>query len=126
MKRTAALIGSSLALLAVGVSQPAHASVWCTATISQLVLEPGGAVAVVFTDTSTNTAWGGWWCSVTGSTNGNNGLGAYTVTSDTCRALYSTLLTARMANRPVSILYYGSPTTCATVPNGQLPGQMQL
>lgn len=119
-------LATCLALVGLAASEPASAAVWCPGTVYEVILEPGGGMGAVFTD-ATNAQWGGWMCNVTGTVNVDLGLGStQPMTSDTCRAIYSTLLTARASNKTVKALYYGSVTSCTAIPAGQIPGEIHL
>lgn len=123
MKKVSASIGAALAILGLAAAQPARANVWCTGTVVNVIWNPDGSVGVDFVDAS-NVHWGGWWCNVTGTVNADVGSYTQPITSDNCRALYSSLLTAHAANRSVTMLFYGTPATCATVAPGQMPGRI--
>lgn len=103
---------SAVALLAsLGLAGTAHADVFCQFSLSSINVTPDGWLNVAFT---TPTYGKGWWlCSVGGSTAVNDGYTAKTINSDTCKAIFSQLLTLKMSSRPIILQFHG-PADCGS------------
>jgi len=97
--------------LAAMLATPAHADITCDFTIPILSLSPDGWVYITLSSGGSTHNW--WFCPVSGSTVVNDGYSnSRTITSDSCKAIYSELLTAKAANKQIRFNYHG-PTDCS-------------
>lgn len=119
MKR---LIRAFTALSALAVSSTAFADVGCPFQIGTLSTTPDGWISVAL---NSGTYWKSWWlCPTSGSTTVNDGYATRTVSSDSCKTIFTQLVTAKATGRRIYFNFHG-PADCAS---GNLPadGSMTL
>jgi len=112
---------ATVALLGLITPTAADADVACALTISNLWITPYGWINVGLSGNGLDIGW--WLCPVSGSTSINDGNTTKTVSSDSCRAIWSQLLTLKAAGKPLNLMFHG-PTDCtaASLPaNGTQP-----
>lgn len=90
---------------------PAHADVACTFAITNISLIGSGWVGLSLNAGSVSKTW--WICPVSGSTVTNDGYGTLTVSADTCRGIYSQLLTLKVSGKPLMLIFHG-PADCSS------------
>lgn len=108
MKKLASLLG---VLAALAFPASAYADVTCDFSISALWVTPDGWVNVAVNTADFGKGW--WICPVSGSTSVNDGYATRTVTSDSCKAIYSMLLTQKSSGRPIKLQFHG-PASCTS------------
>lgn len=107
MRRLFELATACAALLSA--ASPAAADVFCSYKVDHLWLTSDGWINVSFTSDLGNKSW--WLCQQGSSTSANDGYGTKTVTSETCAAVYSQLLSARLSDRQIIFQFHG-PSDC--------------
>jgi hypothetical protein len=110
---------SAVCMAALALPTVAHAAtqIVCTAKISEVVIQPGGSVIVNFVGVGTPAL-----CNINQNTPIDMQIanGATAITPDVCKALLSTLITAKatQANFTMVINYAGqAPASCASLPS---------
>ena len=88
----------------------ANADVFCSFTISSLWVTPDGWVNLALGGSGYGKNW--WLCPVSGSIAVNDGYGSKTITSDTCKTIYSQILTQKITGHPLKIQFHG-PADCS-------------
>jgi hypothetical protein len=98
----------------------AYADTACSFTISGVAIGPDGTVAATFANETSSHYW--VLCSVTSTWSVSTAAGSTTnITSESCKALYSMLLTVRASNRSIT-LNWNSIADCSTgLPAGGVP-----
>jgi len=100
---------AGFALLGLATPTVANADIVCALTVSNLWITPDGWINVALSGTGFDKGW--WLCPVSGSTSINDGYGAKTITSDSCKAIWSQLLTLKAAGKPINLMFHG-PVDC--------------
>lgn len=114
MRRLFELATACAALLSA--ASPAAADVFCSYKVDHLWVTSEGWINVSFTSDLGNKNW--WLCQLGTNTSVNDGYGNRTVNPDTCSAVYSQLLSARLSDRSVMFQFHG-PSDCNA---SSLPG----
>ena len=114
-KRIFAILSGLVATL---TAQAAQANVVvCTFNVNAVSIDTWGSLLLELQQNGTSPInW--WFCNMAVGVAANNGYGDLTIVPQTCPALYTQFVTARMAGRPISLEFYG-PTSCAP---SALPG----
>ena len=102
MRNDIQLLISAWLLASAVFSSSAHATYTCAGPVSGVQISPGGVL-------SASSYAGLSWvhlCSVEAATNG--------VSADTCKAIYSMLLTAQATGKSVRLWFNDDPNTCAS------------
>lgn len=105
------LLASLTAAPFLFASTAAYADVVCPFTINALWITPDGWVNVALNTSSYGKSW--WICSTGGSTTVNDGYSSKTITSDSCKAIWSDFLSLKAANKPISLQFHG-PADCSS------------
>ncbi len=92
-------------------STAAHADVYCSFTINTLFMTPDGWINSSLGGNGYSKGW--WICPVSGSTTINDGYQSRTVTSDSCKALWSQFLSLKAAEKPIVLQFHG-PADCSS------------
>jgi len=104
------LAATALGLLAA--APEAKADVACAFNVNSVWIDSAGTIVTTLTSVAAPNFQVTWWyCNVGGSNAVNNGNGPVTVSSDACKGLFSTFLTARASGRPMTFQFHG-PANC--------------
>jgi hypothetical protein len=114
MNTTKKFLALAVAAFALTTADVAQADVTCPFVVATLGLTPDGWFSGSFYDGTTSK--NRYVCNVAGSTSVNDGYSSKTITSDTCKALYSQMLTFKMSNKQPVLGFHG-PTDCSTALN---------
>lgn len=117
MRKLHQIVGSALAIAALAFATPASADIACQFSISNLGFDGAGDVQGTFVNQGVSYYW--VLCSTQGSVTTYSGYGATTWSSGACSALFSQLLTARVAGIQVWFVFH---TVTACTAAGGLPG----
>jgi hypothetical protein len=89
----------------------ASADIVCSFTIGNLWVAPNGWVSVQL---NKDGDWKSWWiCPVSGSTTINDGYSSQVMTSDSCKTIYSLMLTLKASGKPLNLGFHG-PADCSS------------
>jgi hypothetical protein len=109
MRKFRKSVAIALSAMALAITNQARADVGCAFTITALAMTGDSGVNVSLTNNG-NYFW--WYvCSMTGSITVNTGYGTPAITSESCKALWSQLLTARASGRQITLWFHG-PNDC--------------
>jgi hypothetical protein len=112
LKFRKSLAHAAMALGLFGAASEARADVACPFNISAVWIDSAGNIVTTLNSVAASSYQVTWWyCNVGGSTSVNNGYGPVTVSSDACKGLFSTLLTARSSGRSMTFWFHG-PANC--------------
>lgn len=109
MKRSLKLI---TAVSALSMSSAALADVVCPFQVGTLSVTGDGWISVSF---NSGAYWKNWWlCPTSGSTTVNDGYSASrVVSSDSCKTIYTQLVTAKATGRRIHLFFHG-PADCTS------------
>jgi hypothetical protein len=109
MKR---LIKTFAAFSALAISSASLADVICPFQVGTLSTTPDGWISISL---NSGTYWKNWWlCPTSGSTTVNDGYSASrVVSSDSCKTIYTQLVTAKATGRRIYFFFHG-PADCAS------------
>jgi hypothetical protein len=115
MKKTMKIAAALAAFAGVVAAQPASAAA-CTFSIHSLYISPDGYVTGYFTSPTVNTSLS--VCNINGGTPVRtiapaSGTPNVTITSDSCKATYSMMLTAKAGNK--QLLWYIDVPSCSAI-----------
>lgn len=106
MKR---LIRAIAAISALTMSSASLADIVCPFQVGTLSTTPDGWISVSL---NSGTYWKNWWlCPTSGSTSVNDGYATRTVSSDSCKTIFTQLVTAKATGRRIHLFFYG-PANC--------------
>ena len=116
------LIKTFAAFAALAVSTSAWADVSCPFQITGLNVTPDGWVNISVAGSGYVRGW--WICPTSGSTTVNDGYGSRTISSDSCKTIYSQLITSKATGRRINLIFHG-PADCTSA-NIPADGTMSL
>lgn len=109
MRKFARLCAAAAAVQLIS-SSPARADVLCTFNVDSVSIDSWGSLLLELDQNGTPFSW--WFCNMSTGVAANNGYQQLTVSPQSCQAIYSQFLSARMAGRPIAMQFHG-PTDCS-------------
>lgn len=100
-----------VAASALTLSVPARADVLCTFNVDSVSIDSWGSLLLELDQNGTPYSW--WFCNTAVGVTANNGLqSGITVSPQSCQAIYTQFVTARMAGKPIAMQFHG-PADCS-------------